>query len=190
MPLEETMNEVLKTMAQRRSCRQFQPQQIKDDDLHLILQAGLQAPSGHNDQSVYMVVLQKPDLIDELSEGSKQEMQKMPIEWMANAGRVAQYNIYYRAPTVLIICARKDAISPVPDVSAAIENMMLAAQSLGYGSCWIGFTIFYFNDESRYQKLGIPEGYEVHYGLSLGFPHGKAPEAPARKYEPQFHFIR
>lgn len=184
------MNEVLETMAQRRSCRQFLPEQIKDEDLHLILQAGLQAPSGHNDQSVYMVVVQKPELIDELSEGSKKEMQKMPVEWMANAGRVAQYNIYYRAPTVLIVCARKDAISPIPDVCAAIENMILAAQSLGLGSCWIGFTKFYFTEEARYRKLGIPEGYEVHYGLSLGLPLGKAPQAPARKYDPQFHLIR
>lgn len=186
------MNEVLKIIARRRSCRQFSPRQIEDEMLRQIIDAGLQAPSGHNDQSCYFVVVQSQDLIQELSEGSKVEMQKMPIEWMANAGRQPQFHIYYHAPTVLIVCARKDAISPVPDVSAAIQNMMLAAESLGLASCWIGFTKFFFIDPERYKKLSIPEDSEVYYGLSLGYPmEGVArPNPPVRKFPRQFHILK
>ncbi len=185
------MNEVIQTIAARRSCRQFLDKQIPDEHLGLILESGLQAPSGHNDQSWYFVVLQKPELIDELSEGSKREMQKMPIDWMANAGRNPSFHVYYKAPTVLVVCSRKDAIAPIPDVSAAIENMMLAAQSLGIASCWIGFCHFFFNSTERYEKLGIPDEYEVRYGLSLGYPpEERAPQAPARKFEKYYHIIR
>lgn len=185
------MNPVLEAIAGRRSCRQFLTDQIADVDLDLILEAGLQAPSGHNDQSWYFVVVQDAALIQEMSEGSKAEMQKMPVEWIANAGRVAQYNIYYNAPTVLLVCARKDAVSAVPDVSAAIQNMMLAAESLGLASCWIGFTRFYFTAEDKYRRLGIPEGYEVHYGLSLGYGRRELkPEPPVRKYPRYHHRIR
>ena len=67
------MNEVLKTIAKRRSIRKFESKQISDSDLHAILEAGLQAPSGHNDQSWYFSVIQDSKLIKELSDGSKQE---------------------------------------------------------------------------------------------------------------------
>jgi len=74
------MNEVLRTIARRRSSRQFRAEQIKDDELRAILEAGLQAPSGHNDQSWYFTVVQDKRLIDEISDGSKAEMRKAPVE--------------------------------------------------------------------------------------------------------------
>ena len=85
---------------------------------------------------------------------------------------------------------KKDAISPLVDVSAAIENMLIAAESLGIGSCWIGFAKFYFTGPERPKKLGIPEGYDVYYGVALGYK-GEGPQAkpPARKYEKYFHVI-
>ena len=74
------MNDVLQTIGKRRSIRQFRAEQIKDDELRAILEAGLQAPSGHNDQSWYFTVVQDKRLIDEISDGSKAEMRKAPVE--------------------------------------------------------------------------------------------------------------
>ena len=177
------MNEVLKTIANRRSIRHFKPDQIPDDSLRAILETAKQAPSGHNDQSCYFVAIQNKELIDELSAGSKVEMQKSPIGWMAAIGR-SKAHIYHQAPTAIIIAARKEAISPVADVCAAVENMLLAAESLGLGSCWIGFTRFYFNAPERQQKLGIPDGYEVYYGVALGYKSEEfSPQPPERKME-------
>lgn len=185
------MNEVLATIARRRSIRRFKPGQISEADLKAILNAGLQAPTGHNDQSCYFVVVQDKRLITEMSDGSKQEMQKAALDWIAAAGRVENYNIYYSAPTVIIVSARRDAVSPVPDACAAIENMLIAAESLNIGGCWIGFSKFYFVDLARYQKLGIPEGYEVHYAVALGHkPDGLALNPPQRKRERYFHVIK
>lgn len=184
------MNEALHAIARRRSCRQFRREQIGETELHAIIDAALQAPSGHNDQSWYLAVVQNAGLIQEMSDGSKAEMQKLPIPWMADLGRNEKYNIYYQAPTVIVVAAKADAVSPLADVCAAIENMLIAAESLEIGSCWIGFTRFYFNDPDKYAKLGIPEGYEVHYGVALGYKVPGVPvQPPLRKYERYFHII-
>jgi nitroreductase len=185
------MNEVLETIAKRRSARKFLPEQIKEAELQAILAAAMQAPSAHNDQSGYFAVVQKRELIDEMSEGSKVEMRKAPFDWMVSMGSTEALNIYYKAPTVIIVAGKKDAISPLVDACAAIQNMLIAAESLGIGSCWIGFAKLYFTGPDRYQKLGIPEGYEVHYGVALGYkPEGNVARAPDRKYKKYFHVIK
>jgi len=185
------MNDVLKAIAKRRSVRRFLPEQIKEAELEAILAAAMQAPSAHNDQSSYFAVVQNEKLVDEMSEGSKVEMQKAPFDWMVSMGSNKALNIYYKAPTVVIVAGKKDAISPLVDACAAIQNMLIAAESLGIGSCWIGFTKFYFTGPDRYKKLGIPEGYEVHYGVALGYkPEGPVANPPARKYDKYFHVIK
>jgi len=186
------MNEVLKTIAKRRSTRQFQTKQVSDADLHAILEAGLQAPSGHNDQSWFFSAIQDPKLIKELSDGSKAEMMKSPIPWIAGIGKNEELNIYYNAPTIILVASKKGAVSSVPDVAAAIENIMLAATSLGLGSCWIGFARFYFlNTQERNKKVGVPEDYEIHYGVALGYaPENLKLNPPARKYDKYFQIIR
>jgi nitroreductase len=185
------MNAVLKPIARRRSARKFLGEQIKEAELDAILAAALQAPSAHNDQSSYFTVVQNRELIDEMSEGSKVEMRKAPVDWMIAMGSNEALNIYYKAPTVIIVAGKKDAISPLVDACAAIQNILIAAESLGIGACWIGFAKFYFTGPDRYRKLGIPESYEVHYGVALGYkPEGPAAKPPARKYEKYFHVIK
>jgi nitroreductase len=184
------MNETLRTIANRRSIRRFKAEQISDAALQAIVTAGLQAPSGHNSQSWYMVAVQNPELIDEMSEGSKREMQKMPVGWIADLGQNSEYHIFYHAPTVVVVAARTDAISPVPDACAAIQNMLIAAESLGVGSCWMGFARFYFTSEEARRRIGLPEGYEVHYAVALGIrPDDLQLEPPQKKFAAYFHTI-
>jgi nitroreductase len=188
---EIDMNEVLKTIATRRSARKFSPEQIMGAELEAILAAAMQAPSAHNDQSSYFAVVQNKELIDEMSAGSKVEMRKAPYDWMVAMGSNEALNIYYNAPTVIIVAGRGDAISPLVDACAAIENMLIAAESLGIGSCWIGFAKFFFTGPERNRRLGIPEGYEVHYGVALGYKsEGPAAKPPARKFEKCYHIIK
>jgi len=185
------MNDVLKAIAGRRSLRRFKAGQITDSELQAIIDAGLQAPSGHNDQSCFFSVVQNADLIKELSDGAKEAMTQIPVTWIAELGRNEKYDIYYEAPTAIIVAAKKDTVSPAADVCAAIQNMLVAAESLGVGSCWIGFAKFYFSGPERTKKLGIPEGYEVHYGVALGYkPDGLALNPPVKKYERYFNIIK
>jgi nitroreductase len=185
------MNEVLSNIAKRRSIRQFSPEQISDPDLQAILEAGHQAPSGHNDQSCYFTVIQDQKRIKELSDGSKAEMQKALVPWISELGRNEKLNIYYNAPTVIIISAHKGAVSPAADVCAAIQNILLAATSLNLGSCWIGFTKFYFTSPERNQKAGIPDDCEVYYGVALGhIQENINPNPPVRKYEKYYQIVK
>jgi nitroreductase len=184
------MNETLQIIARRRSVRRFAPEQIDPAALQSIIDDGLQAPSGHNDQSCFLAVIQNRAVIQELSDGSKREMLKLPIDWMVQAGQNEKFHIYYNAPTVIIVAGRTDAITPEADVSAAIENMLLAAASLGIGACWIGFTPYHFSSQDKCRQIGIPDGYKVHYGVSLGYmAEGYVPKPPVKKYERYYTII-
>jgi nitroreductase len=181
----------LKTIAGRRSIRQYREEQIKDAELQAILEAGLQAPSGHDSQPWHFTVIQDRELIGEISAGSKMAMRLSPIDWIAKLGSVEKYDIFYHAPTVVILAAKKDALSPLVDVSAALQNMLIAAESLGIGSCWMGFVKFYFSGPQSYKKIGIPDGYEVFYGMTLGYkPAGWKANPRKRKYEDFYRIIQ
>jgi len=185
------MNETLQTIARRRSLRRFKDGQITDAELRAILEAGLQAPSGHNDQSCFFLAVQDKAVLKDISEGSKAAMKMAPVDWVANAGANENFHIFYNAPTAVIVAARKDAVAPLADACAAIQNMLLAAESLAIGSCWIGFVRFHFQNPEAYSKLGIPEGYEVQYGAALGYkPDGPAANPPARKRESCYRIIK
>jgi len=95
------MNDALKAIAERRSLRKFKPGQISDAELQAILDAGLQAPSGHNDQTWFFAVVQNTDLIKEISDGAKEAMTHVPVPWISELGRNEEYNIFYDAPTAM-----------------------------------------------------------------------------------------
>jgi nitroreductase len=185
------MNDVLKAIHNRRSLRQFGPEQIADAELFAILEAGLAAPSGHGDQPWYFSVVQNRDILKDISDGSKREMQKTGIDWIVNAGKNVNYNIFYDAPTAVIVAARKDAVTPMADVCAAIQNMLIAAESFNIGSCWIGFAKFNFLDGKNNQKMGIPEDYEVYFAVALGYkPDGFKPTPRQKKYTGYYQVIK
>ena len=185
------MNKTLKAIEKRRSIRQFDSKQISDEELQSILDAGMQAPTGHNDQSCYFIAIRDAKLIKEFSDGSKVVMQKLPIEWIANIGKNEKLNIYYGAPTIVLVAAKKDAVSPIPDVCAAIQNMLIASTSLNIGSCWIGFAKFHFNTPENNKKVGLPDGYEIHYAVALGYiPASAKLSRPDRKFGKYFGIIK
>jgi nitroreductase len=185
------MNEILQTIARRRSTRRFKDAQITDAELQAILEAGLQAPSGHNDQSTFLLAVQDPAVLKEISEGSKAAMRMSPVDWVASAGANEKFHIFYNAPTAVIVASRKDAVSPLADACAAIQNVLLAAESLSVGSCWIGFVRYHFQGPEAYARLGIPEGCEVQYGVALGYrPDDPAPKPPVPKAENRWRIIK
>jgi len=175
------MNETLNVIKNRRSTRAFKQEQIKPEELELIVEAGTFAPSGHNSQPWYFTVIQKREVIDHINETSKEVMAQMEIEWMRNAGMNQAFDITYKAPTLIIVSGRKDGITWKTDCAAAIQNMLIAAESLNIGSVWVGFAAFCFNKPGEAEKLGIPAGYEPFYGVALGYKAQDNPPAPERK---------
>lgn len=174
------MNQTLETIKNRRSVRKYQDKQIKDEELEKILESAIYAPTGHNDQPWHFTIIQNKDLINEINVGAKEVMSKMDVEWIANMGKAENLNIFHNAPTVLIVSAKKNAVTPIPDCSAAVQNMLLAAESMDIGSCWIGFAKFYFLNQENMEKFDIPKENEVHFGVSLGYKVRENPKALER----------
>lgn len=173
------MNEVINNIKSRRSIREYLQEQIKDEELDLILESAIYAPTGGNDQPWHFTVVQNRKLIDLMNVESKKKMANMPVEWIAKMGKAEHLNIFYNAPTVIVVSGKEDATSPLPDCCAAIQNMLLAAECMDIGSCWIGLARFFFENAENVEKLDIPKGYKPFYAVSLGYKapnNNKAPE--------------
>lgn len=174
------MNQTIETIKNRRSVRNYLPEQIKNDEMKLILEAAVYAPTGHNDQPWHFTVIQDPELINEINIGAKEVMGKTGEKWLENLSKNENYHIFHGAPTVVIVSGKKNATTPHADCSAAVENMLLAAESMNIGSCWIGFAAFYFTNLESYKKFDIPEENEVYFGVTFGYKAKENGEAPKR----------
>lgn len=176
------MNKVIETIKNRRSIRRYLPDPLKQEELDAILEAGLYAPSAHNDQPWHFTVIRDKELLDRISRVSKELMLKSELDWMREMGAKEQLHIFYHAPAVVVVSMRKDALSPLVDCSAAIQNMLLAAESLDIGSCWIGLAKFWFSVPEEVKALGLPAGYEPCYAVALGRKgHRPSRALPRRK---------
>ena len=90
-----------------------------------------------------------------------------------------QFNIFYNAPLLIFVSGAKSTYA-VYDCSMAAQNMMLAAYSLGIGSCWIGTAVSTANNPTVKANLGVPEDHEVHAAIIFGYPKG-TPKAPLKR---------
>src|SRR3989338_8753119 len=122
------MNKVLETIKNRRSIRRYLPEPLKQGELDAILEAGLYAPSAHNDQPWHFTVIRDRALLDRISRLSKELMLKSDLDWMRAMGANESFHVFHNAPAVVVVAMRSNALSPLVDCSAAIENMLLAAE--------------------------------------------------------------
>lgn len=166
------MNETIKTLLNRRSIRKFKPEQIKDEELNAVLEAGKYAPSGMNHQSALFIAVQDKKVIAKLS--------KMNAAVM---GRT-EGDPYYGAPTIILVLADRNKTTHMEDGCLALGNMFNAAYSLGLGSCWIHRTREMFESEEGKELLkewGVKGDYKGIGSCILGYPACEHPQAARRK---------
>lgn len=178
------MNEILKVIRNRRSTRNFLPDQIKESDLKNILDAGIYAPSATNKQPWHFTVVQNKDLIDRLNYSFKEFAKKSDNDYLRKFGNNENFHVFYNSPTVILVSGDEtNRYSPI-DCAAAVENMLIAGESLGVGSCWIGFIEYLLNSEEGkgfLKELQIPEGFRQIHAVSLGYKKGTSTNGPSRK---------
>lgn len=163
------MNETLNMIKSRRSIRSYQSEQISKESLDMILEAGIYAPSANNKQSWYFTVIQQKEMLAYIDENVRAEMAKSDNEWLKSNAANPDYSVFYHAPTLVIVSGRKDNESSIIDCSAATQNMLLAAESLGISSVWLGMIRFFFQSEADISRLEIPEDYHPFYAFALGY---------------------
>lgn len=166
--MRQDLLEIIKT---RRSCRKYEEKQITEDELTAVLEAGTYAPTSRGLQAPFIVAVQDA--------ATRAELARMNAEVMGVTS-----NPYYNAPTYILVFAPADAHNPVQDGSCILENMMLAAHTLGLGSCWIHREKEMFDTEegkSLIKKWGLPDGLMGIGALSIGYPAGEPTPAKPRK---------
>lgn len=188
------MNETLKTIMHRRSIRRFSPKQLEEETLQQILDAGLYAPSAGGRQGVLFVVCQDREInlrLGRIKRANSHPRMATATSYVSReqpsiADDASIVDAFYGAPTVITMFAPKDFLFSVDDCAVAAENMMLAADSLGVGSCYIGQGWPAFADPYGQQVLrewGVRGDYYAVMQLLLGYPReGDAhPAAKPRK---------
>jgi glutathione peroxidase-family protein len=170
------VNPVLSSIMARRSIRKYLDKPVEHEKLELIARAGINAPSGVNRQPWIIRVVEDQKLIAEVTEVYKQE----------NAEQVKRdkdfKNMFRNAPNLICVCTPANGGGEL-DAGLLGENIMLAAQSLGLGTCCLGGPVRFLlsNEKCKFflDRLDIPSDYKLNYIIAIGYPD-EQPDAKPR----------
>lgn len=192
------MNPIIDNIKQRRSIRRYKNKKIPRKLIKEMIEAGRYAPSAHNSQPWRFIVIKDKEKIRELSKYIKDWFRRRVTlgffigffnkrinEELESAKKrlVEEDLFFYNAPLLILICAKPGRFSK-ENCACAAQNMMLAARSLGIGSCWIGFADMTINGSRGLMRdLGVPEGHKVMAHLIFGYPLKFPEKAIERKKE-------
>ena len=193
------MNATIENILTRRSVRAFKEDQISKEDLYTILMAGSYAPNGMGLQNWKFTAIQNTGVIKKVNEAIRRTLLSIPavrethpyVVSLIEKAKDEKADFLYHAPTFIIVSNLKDDGNSMPDSALAIGNMMLAAHSLGIGSCWLnqlpGLTHMPLIRELL-TDLDIPENHIVYGSVVMGYAAEKIKPAAQRKNV--MHIIR
>ena len=176
--------DVIEAIYRRRAIRDFTEAPVGKDQIDLLITAAVQAPNAMDRQRWAFVVVRDRALLKRISDEAKtltlQMIGSLPYlsqfrEFLSSA----QFNIFYNAPVLIIVCGTEDDRFVDQDCCLAAQNLMLAAYANGLGTCWIGFAEAWLNQAEGKKELGIPARYRPIAPIILGYPRVK-PSAPER----------
>ena len=162
--------EAMYNLLNRRSVRKYTAQQVPDELLDQVLEAGLYAPTGMNTQNIYMVAVRDKETRD--------QMMRMNAAVMGS-----QNDPFYGAPCVIVVLGDATGYPVVENGSLVLGNLMNAAHAVGLGSCWIHRAKQTFETEegkALLRKWGLPEHLVGIGNCILGYAE-EVPEARPRK---------
>lgn len=165
----ETKLTALEAIFTRQSIRAYESTPLSEEQIKIIVRAGMFAPSAHNTRSWDMITVTDRDVLNALS------------------GQVRYWGMLRQAPLCIACCAHHPDTTLeneeflVQNAAAATQNMLLAAHSLGLGACWLGIHARHHAHDATRAILGVPEGVRLVSLMAVGHIAG---EAPARR-EPQ-----
>ena len=165
----------------RHSTRKFLQKSVGKEKLEQVIEAGRFAPSGGNNQTTHFIVIQDKEVLAELARIVREEFAKMELtpDTYASLAKSIQlskkgtYVFHYNAPVLILTANRIGYGNNMADCSCAVENMMLMANALNLGSCWINQINWLNNNPvmvAYLKKLGMQEGETVYVGMALDYP--------------------
>ena len=174
-------NPVLDCIYTRRSVRKYKDKAVPKELIEGLLNAAAMAPSARNTQPWHFSVVEDRETIDKLG-GKAAELRGM-LGWGLKAGLslAGRGTIFYNSPLLVVISGQSDYKYLKDDTNLAVQNMFLAAHSLGLGSCWIGMAKVLNDDAWAREELGIPSGFDIVAPLIFGYPAEEKSKIPERK---------
>lgn len=176
----------------RRSVRKYTDQPVEKDIVKRLIQSACQAPSAMNLQPWAFAVLEDQSLLDDYSKRIKAAL----LESMDNGNTTLAryrnlmsneaYHIFHHAPTLIIIYGKSSCTTFREDCALAAQNLMLTAADCGLGTCWIGFSVYHFDDPDMKSLLQIPAEYSAVAPIVVGRP--KVQHVPIPKKDPQIFY--
>ena len=175
--------EAIEAIITRRSTRKYSERMPEKDIIEKVIHAGRYAPSGGNNQTTHMIVLTEGETLRTLAALVQEEFAGMEItEGMYAslrgsilAAKKGGYVFHYNAPVLIVVANRKGYGNAMADSACVLENMMIAANAIDLGSCWINQLHWLDENERIRQYLisrGLAEDETITGGLSLGYPEG------------------
>ena len=173
--------EALTAITTRRSTRKYSNQIPGKELIEQVIAAGRYAPSGGNSQTTHMLVFTDKEMLKTLAELVQGEFAKMEItegmyaslKFSVSASKKGGYIFHYNAPVFIVVANKKGYGNAMADSACALENMMIAANALDLGSCWINQLHWLDENESVHQYMlehGLAEDETITGGLILGYP--------------------
>lgn len=179
----------------RRAVRSYQPTPVDEHTVRQLLDAAVHAPTAMHLEPWAFAVVQDKGVLRHLSDRAKQVMREratahrelLRAPGAAPGGRHLalldnpDFNVFYDAGTLIVICAKRLGEFVTADCWLAAENIMLAACAMGLGSCCIGFAIPALHEPDVKRDLGIPEGVDAVAAIIVGVPRGDTPVVSRKK---------
>ena len=175
-------------IATRQSIRSYAPGRVDRSTINALLSAAVRAPNAIREEQWEFVVVQGRTVLKQLSELAKASTSKLENEKhilltpSLQKFNSPEFNVFYDAETLILICGKSDAPFVPADCWLAAENLMLSACALGYGTCIIGSALIGLNSPKGKSILAIPADTQAVVPIIIGIPNGKIPVT--RRSEP------
>ena len=173
--------EALNALLTRRSTRRFRTDEVEEEKLEMILRCAAQAPSGGNNQTNHFLVIREKETKDRLASMAEKAFSQMEADENTyaslrnaiNASKRGGYVFHYNAPVLIAVANRENYSNNIADCACALENMMIAANALDLGSCWVN-QLKWLNEDTDITEylrgLGLREGERVYGAVVIGYP--------------------
>ena len=178
--------DALEAIFTRRSTRRMKAELPPPELIQNIIEAGRAAPSGSNSQTTHLIVITKREVLSELAAIVQDAFAAMEVgpdayvslKHAVSAAKKGGYVFHYGAPVLIVTANKKGYGNALADSACVLENMMIAANALDLGSCWINQLHWLDENESvraYMEKLGLKEDETITGGLILGYGYDGLP---------------
>ena len=174
-------NPTLQLISSRRTHRAYKQTPLTQEQLDALLKAAVESPSARNMQPWHFTVVTNQELLNEVDAAMKEELMKLDPSQRSERLKDSAFHVFYHAPTVIFISGMPNFYYTPIDAGIAVENMALAAESMGLGSVILGMPKAAFAGEKAPElrkKLDFPEGWDYVIAIAVGVPTDDKPAHP------------